>query len=132
MEMVTDYVEIHRHRIDPDRAEIKLEMKGESQGCKIAPMLLIPFIENSFKHGLQGSPRDAFVHIKIEVDSCKFQFQIKNNLGESDALRHNEKKGIGIENTRQRLELLYPGKHSLSIGKKDKSFVVKLALDLND
>ncbi len=42
MEMVTDYVEIHRHRIDPDRAEIKLEMKGESRGCMIAPMLLIP------------------------------------------------------------------------------------------
>ncbi len=132
LEMVTDYVEIHRHRIDPDRAEIKLEMEGESQGCMIAPMLLIPFIENSFKHGLQGSPHDAFVHIHIEVDSCKFLFQIKNNLGESDALRHKEKKGIGIENTRQRLELLYPGKHNLSIGKKDKSFVVKLALDLNE
>ena len=132
MEMITDYVEIHRHRIDPDRAEIKLQMEGESQGCMIAPMLLIPFIENSFKHGLQGAPHDAFVHIHIEVDSCKFQFQIKNNLGESDALGHKEKKGIGIENTRQRLELLYPGKHSLSIGKKDKSFVVKLALDLNE
>ena len=92
--MVTDYVEIHRHRIDPDRAEIKLKMEGESKGCMIASMLLIPFIENSFKHGLQGSPHDAFVHIHIEVDSCKFLFQINNNLGESDALRYGRKGGL--------------------------------------
>ena len=132
MEMVTDYVEIHRHRIDPLRAEIILEIEGESSGCMIAPMLLIPFIENSFKHGLQGSPHHTYVHIHIEVDSCKFRFKIENNLGKTDSIQRREKRGIGIENTRQRLELLYPGKHSLSIGKKDKSFLVKLELDLNE
>jgi len=132
MEMVTDYVEIHQHRIDPAHAEIKLEMVGDPQGCLIAPMLLIPFIENSFKHGLQGSPHGAYAHIRVEVESCKFLFQIENNLGQTDSIQSKEKKGIGIENTRQRLELLYPGKHNLSIGKKDKSFLVKLELDLNE
>jgi hypothetical protein len=132
MEMVNDYIEIHRHRIDPAHAEIKLDMEGDPMGCLIAPMLLIPFIENSFKHGLQGSPHGAYVHIRMEVESCKFLFQIENNLGQTDSIRNKEKKGIGIENTRQRLELLYPGRHSLSIGKRDKSFVVKLELDLNE
>jgi len=132
MEMVTDYVEIHRHRIDPVRAEIKLGFEGETGDCKIAPMLLIPFIENSFKHGLQGSPHDAYVHIHIEISSCRFIFQIKNNLGDTDQAGRKEKKGIGIDNTRQRLELLYPGKHKLAIGKRDGAFAVKLELDLND
>jgi len=132
MDMVTDYVEIHRHRIDPERAEIVLDIKGEPGEGMIAPMLLIPFIENSFKHGLQGSPQNAFVHIRIEMNPDNFLFHIENNLGHTDPISRMEKKGIGIDNTRQRLELLYPGKHKLAIGKKDLTFEVKLELDLNN
>jgi len=132
MEMIGEYVDMHRHRIDPQHAEIKLEIEGETGDCEIAPMLLMPFIENSFKHGIQGSPDRAFVLIHVEISSCRFLFQIKNNLGNTDLLKRGEKKGIGIDNTRQRLELLYPGKHKLAIGKKEKTFEVKLELDLND
>lgn len=132
MEMLKDYVEIHRHRIDPVHAEIKLDMEGDPGGCKIAPMLLIPFIENSFKHGLQGTAHGAYVHIRMQVESCQFLFHIENNLGKADSVRNEKNNGIGIENTRQRLDLLYPGRHSLFIGKKDKSFVVTLELDLNE
>lgn len=132
IEMVTAYVEIHRHRIDPSHAKINLQIEGDAGGCMIAPMLLIPFIENSFKHGLQGSPQGAFVYIHIKLDSCKILFQIKNNLGKIDSIQRREQKGIGIENTRQRLELLYPGRHKLSIGQKEKVFSVKLELELEE
>lgn len=132
LDMVKDYVEIHRHRIDPDRAKIVLDIKGEPGEGKIAPMLLIPFIENSFKHGLQGSPQHAFVHIRIEMNPGNFLFTIENNLGSTDDISQEKKKGIGIDNTRQRLELLYPGRHKLVIGRKDKTFEVKLELDLKD
>ncbi|MEN8230600.1 MAG: histidine kinase [Bacteroidota bacterium] len=132
LDMIKDYVEIHRLRIDPGRAEIVLDIKGESGEAMIAPMLLIPFVENSFKHGLQGSPLHAFVHIHINITPGRFLFHIENNLGNMDPISQEEKKGIGIDNTRQRLELLYQGKYKLAIGSKERTFEVKLELDLND
>jgi hypothetical protein len=132
MEMLHDYMDMHRHRIDPQRAEIKLEIRGEAGDCRIAPMLLIPFVENSFKHGLQGSPGKAFVHIDIQIDNCHFLFRIKNNLGKTDLIGKGDMNGIGIDNTRQRLDLIYPGRHTLSIGRKENTFEVELKLDLNE
>jgi len=132
MEMLADYVDMHQHRIDPRRAEIVLEIKGEAGDCLIAPMLLIPFVENSFKHGLQGSPGRAFVHIHIEIDQGLFLFQITNNLGKTDPIKRGEKNGIGIDNTRQRLELIYPGRHKLTLGIKGNTFEVELELNLNE
>jgi hypothetical protein len=93
LDMVTDYVDIHRHRIDPERAEIVLDIKGDPGEGMIAPMLLIPFIENSFKHGLQGSPQHAFVHIRIEMEQDKFLFFVENNLGKTDPISRVEKRG---------------------------------------
>jgi LytS/YehU family sensor histidine kinase len=132
LEMLRDYVDMHLHRIDPDRAEIVLEIGGEAGDLTIAPMLLIPFVENSFKHGLQASPGRVFVHIHIHIDQGQFHFRIKNNLGKTDPIGKGDKNGIGVENTRQRLELIYPGRHTLTLGKKDHTFEVELKLDLND
>lgn len=132
VEMLRDYVDMHRHRIDKDRAEIVLEIEGEAGNSDIAPMLLIPFVENSFKHGLQASPGKAFVHIHVEIDRGQFLFRIKNNLGITDPVTKGEKNGIGLENTRQRLELIYSGRHALTLGKKGHTFEVELKLDLNE
>lgn len=132
MQMLKDYLDMHRHRIDPQRAEIKLEITGDAGDCRIAPMLLIPFVENSFKHGLQGSTGKTFVHIDIEIDACHFLFRITNNLGATDPIGKGDRNGIGIENTRQRLDLIYPGKHNLSIVRKENTFEVELKLDLNE
>ena len=94
-------------------------------------MLLIPFIENSFKHGLQGEPGGAFVHISLNVGKRVLDFSISNNMGNGDRVALDQRKGIGIENTRQRLELLYPGKHRLKVQRKEKIFSVSLKLELN-
>ncbi|MCK4989355.1 MAG: sensor histidine kinase [Bacteroidales bacterium] len=78
--MIRDYVEMYRYRVDPIRADIKLEVEGEPGDLVIAPMLLIPFIENSFKHGLQGGPGGAFVRIHILIGSGDLEFLIENNM----------------------------------------------------
>lgn len=130
--MIKDYVEMYRHRVDPIRAEIRLKVEGNPGDKEIAPMLLIPFIENSFKHGLQGVPGRAFVHIGIRIGPGNLEFRIENNLGETSPLSLENKGGIGIENTKQRLELLYLGKHELEIKKKEGVFRVRLQLDLNN
>ncbi|RLD25962.1 MAG: hypothetical protein DRI70_06315 [Bacteroidetes bacterium] len=130
--MIEDYVEMYRQRVDPIRAEIKMEVIGTVGEKVIAPMLLIPFIENSFKHGLQSGPGGTFVHIFIDLGSENLTFSVKNSLGETDSPSMEKRKGIGMENTKQRLQLLYPGKHKLFIGKEDGTFQVNLQLELTD
>jgi sensor histidine kinase YesM len=128
--MIRDYVEMYRYRVDPIRADIQMNVEGEPGELQIAPMLLIPFVENSFKHGLRGGSGGAFIRIAIRIEEGAMHFSIENNLGDSDPVELENRKGIGIENTKQRLELLYPGKYKLEIGKNDKIFRVKLYLKL--
>jgi len=128
--MIIDYVEMYRHRVDPIRADIRLEMEGDTNEKEIAPMLFIPFIENSFKHGLQGGASEAFVHIQINIEPRHLRFLIRNSMGGSDLVDLENRKGIGINNTKQRLELLYPGKHTLSINKEEGTFEVNLQIEL--
>jgi sensor histidine kinase YesM len=129
--LVTDYVEMYRFRVDPVRAEILLEVSGDPDDLFIAPMLLIPFIENSFKHGLSGGEKSAFIHIRLKIDAGRLEFEAVNSMGEPDPLDPDRRKGIGIENTRQRLELLYPGRHSLMISREENRFGVNLKIQLN-
>ena len=128
--LITDYVEMYRYRVDPVRADIKLNIHGDTEDLRIAPMLLIPFIENSFKHGLQLNPGEAFVHISMRLENSFLEFNLRNNNGRSNSVDLEKRKGIGIENTRQRLELLYPGKHDLKILNEDDTFTVILKLEL--
>jgi sensor histidine kinase YesM len=128
--MIRSYVDMYRHRVDPERTEIKLVVNGDPRELLIAPMLLIPFIENSFKHGLLGGQDKSFVDIHMEISGDKLQFSIRNSCGESERLELKQQKGIGIENTRQRLELLYSGQHRIDIESLDDTFMVNLSLEL--
>ncbi len=129
--MISDYVEMYRYRVDPERTDIRLDVQGEPEEWRIAPMLLIPFIENCFKHGLQAGPGSAFVHIQLHIFNNILEFGSSNNKGVTHVPDMDKRKGIGIENTRQRLELLYPGKHALTILEEDEIFTVHLKLELN-
>jgi len=128
--MIKDYVGMYRHRVDPGRIKITLEVKGDPGELQIAPMLLIPFIENSFKHGLLGNQDSGFVDIHLDISTDKLQFRVCNSCGGSDPLELESKGGIGIQNTRQRLDLLYPGKHKLDIETGENTFTVYLSLEL--
>jgi len=127
--MIRDYVEMYRYRLDPDRARIGFRVEGDPGEMLIAPMLFLPFIENSFKHGLQGGQKKAYVDISFTIDQDLLRFKIGNNLGNTDPLRWEKQGGIGIDNTRQRLELLYPGKHRLRIHREDDQFHVSLDIE---
>lgn len=128
--MIKDYVDMYRHRVDPEHTKILLEVKGEADDLEIAPMLLLPFIENAFKHGLRGNAEQSKVHISLDLSGAKLQFGVHNSHGTDDEVDLDPKKGIGIENTRQRLDLLYPGKHKLEIEEKADTFTVTLTLEL--
>ncbi len=95
----------------------------------IAPMLLIPFIENGFKHSRIEDTENGWIHIKLETSRTKIDFHMENSLPQ---LEYSKDKtgGIGIENARRRLELLYPGNYKLEIEKKETVFVVSLHINL--
>ena len=131
LEVVRDYVGMYRHRVDPVRAGIRLDISGEPGKLKIAPMLFLPFIENSFKHGLQGAEKEAFVHIDFRIRENFLTFTIENNQGESNLMENSAFSGIGIKNTKQRLAILYPGKHVLDIDNIGKTFNVTLQIELH-
>jgi hypothetical protein len=128
--IIRDYVNMYRHRVDPDHTQITLEVEGDPEDLWIAPMLLIPFIENSFKHGIQGSQKKSFINIRLEVSGNNLQFMVHNSRGDMDQDGPEQNRGIGIENTRQRLELLYPGSHKLGIEALDDTFTVNLSIEL--
>jgi hypothetical protein len=128
IQMITDYVEMYRFRVDPQKVLITLEMEGETGNLFIAPMLLVPFVENAFKHGLRGGPEPATISIALTVQPGHLRFMVKNSPGNAGPGDLDQKKGIGIENTRQRLALLYPGRHSLSISRTPDLFSVTLQL----
>ena len=128
--IIRDYVEMYRHRTDPDHADIRMKINGDPGDLLIAPMLMIPFIENSFKHGLLGGQEKSFVDIHIEISGNMLLFMIRNSAGNSHRLEPEQQKGIGIHNTRQRLQLLYPGKHKLDINAGEDSYEVKLSIEL--
>ncbi len=130
VEMVKNYIELQNLRsVEPDR--IKLEIKGEIKGKKIAPLLFLPFVENSFKHGIKGGRNDSYVRIKIETSGKSLFFSIENNKGENVEIADSKYKGIGIENVKKRLELVYPGKHSLKVSDGDEKFEVNLQIQMS-
>jgi two-component system LytT family sensor kinase len=128
--IITDYINMYRHRTDPDQTNIRLEVRGDPEGLLIAPMLLIPFIENSFKHGILEGEQRSLIEVLVEISGDTLHFRIENRCGSSPRPDLDKPSGIGIHNTRQRLQLLYPGGHRLDIESKPDTFTVNLSLDL--
>lgn len=120
-----DYIALEKIRFH-DTLKINFQKRGNKEGTLIAPMLLIPFVENSFKH---GSIIDGFLTIDISVETTKGKllFQVENSI-----IEHEKKTaGIGLENIRKRLEMLYPNAHSLEIVQENNQFKVLLEININ-
>lgn len=130
IEMVKNYIELQNLRTN-EKDKITLDILGDVNGKRIAPLLFLPFVENSFKHGLKGGAINVFVRIKIEISSRMMNFEIENSKGETVEIVDDKYKGIGIENVKKRLELIYPGTHNLKISDNENTFKVLLQVELN-
>ncbi|MEN8126145.1 MAG: histidine kinase [Bacteroidota bacterium] len=121
---IKEYIELEKIRFQ-DTLKVSFSVNDIPDEKQIAPMLLIPFIENAFKH---GSLIDGFLNVDIKVNLIEdqLQFSIKNSIL-SDDLKHG-KAGIGLENIKKRLNLLYNNNHKLEINNSDKWFIVNLTI----
>lgn len=124
---ISNFIELQKIRLDKS---VKLEYIGMENIplLQIAPMLLIPFIENAFKHGV-NSEQKSQIRIEIKMDNTEFQLKVVNNKVnvQKDI---SEGPGLGIKNTKHRLELIYPSKHLLVITENEKEFFVSLYINL--
>jgi len=123
-----NYVELEKLRLD-DKHKISLTANGDFSGYQIAPMLLIPFLENSFKHGLNSSSTGGYIKIVAEIEEDVFRLSIENSK-QSETADAEPRQGMGLANVTRRLEMLYPGRHTLNIENRDNSFSVKLRVQL--
>ena len=127
IELLKNYIDLQQLRFGED-VTVRLEIKNECPGCFIEPLLLIPFIENAFKHGI-GMVKDPFISIQINVKAQQLFFKIANNYN-SNNLSKDKSSGIGMVNVKNRLELLYKGKYKLHITDEEGIYAAQLNLIL--
>ena len=127
--VVNDYIALQKIR-SGEQLSVQINKDGEVSEQKIAPLLLITFLENAFKHGAKGSSENTFIRLDIKVERDKLNFVVENNKGIIDEVNIGEYNGLGLENVKRQLELLYPGKHELNIKDQQDRFTVALQLSL--
>ncbi len=130
MEQLALYIELQKMRLD-ENISVESRMENISAPLMIAPMLLNPFVENAFKHGV-SLQADSWINITLTHDKQTLYFKVHNSLHknreEIDTERNNH--GIGLENVKRRLTLLYPNKHTLFIQQSAQDFFVSLTLNV--
>ncbi|WP_461790348.1 sensor histidine kinase [Pedobacter sp.] len=110
------------------RSYTNFKLEGNIEGKKIAPLILINFIENAFKHGVFKNP-DEPIQVLIKIEGQAFRLHVSNKI---NTAKKDKTGGIGLVNVQRRLELIYPNKHELLISQQNHNFTVDLKIDLYD
>lgn len=121
-----NYVELQKIRFEED-VEIRMRIEGETAGQLIEPMLMIPFVENAFKHGV-GLVANPQIEIALKFNENEMHFTVRNKITPDTQADKDNNSGIGLQNVRRRLELLYPEAHRLELSRTDEWFVAELWL----
>lgn len=130
LEYLINYVEIEKLRFGT-RANIEMNFKGEVANQLIEPMLLIPFVENAFKHGLGKTNGPGFIEIESELTDNTFFFSVTNNVNASNEVYTDKQPGgIGLSNVVNRLNILYPERYQLNQIESGKNYQVQLKIQL--
>ncbi|QEC79827.1 sensor histidine kinase [Mucilaginibacter ginsenosidivorax] len=131
IEYLNNYVELERIRLSGN-SDIELTFEGDTAERYIAPLLMIVFIENAFKHFSAAKGEKSFVHIRLAVNGDELHLKVQNSVdpGFAPILSAKRKGGLGLENARQRLNLIYPGQYQLKINKNQDIFETNLIVEL--
>lgn len=113
-----------------ERLDLKFEKEGDLSGFKIAPLMLIPFLENCFKHLSTYTDRPNIVQINIKRDGKLLEAKFFNTCEDKNVLKEQEVGGIGLNNIKRRLELVYPKQHELNIRHDQEGYFVHLKIKL--
>jgi sensor histidine kinase YesM len=126
--ILRDYFELERIRYG-NSIDMQFEIAGDYYGKVITPLLMIPFVENSFKHGTSRILREPWIKLFIQADDEVVHFSLTNSKPAEEAPKG--KKGIGLCNVKKRLELLYPAEHLLVIESTTNTFTVNMQIPIS-
>jgi sensor histidine kinase YesM len=129
IEHLDNYLALEQLRLKNEKF-LNYSILGNYKGIKIAPMIMIPFVENAFKHSVDSSIEDG-IKIKINIESHKLHFICENRVDKLE-IDKDEVHGIGLETVKKRLDLIYKNKHKLSINSENSVFKVNLEIELNN
>jgi len=121
LEFIHNYIELEKLRFE-DFIDVQLTIDNQCDTCKIVPLLLIPFVENAFKHGGSRGRNKRYIFVDIFVNNREIRCIVKNSIDQTTILPNSKESGIGIENVKKRLELLYQNRHTLYITNNQPEF----------
>jgi sensor histidine kinase YesM len=129
LEFLQNYIDLETIRLGK-KAKVISDFQGDFSAKIISPLLLIPFIENCFKHGIGVNTKENKIEIVVRLKDDILNLRTRNNLAPQRINPSARKSGTGIENVKKRLELLYPRKHKLTIDNDKKEFKVDLSINI--
>lgn len=127
LEFLRKYIELQQIRSNPG-VNITTEITGDPVGIRVAPLIFLPFLENSFKHGIKGDTAGGYVRCLIGIGKDDIHFRLTNNKGMKEYPGDEKGSGFGLENVRRRLDLQYGNHYTLVIAENDEEFSVSLTL----
>ena len=128
VEYLQNYIDLQRLRIS-DSVIINFTIEGNIEGKMVEPMLLIPFVENAFKHGVSYL-EESQIDIRLKIDNNDLQFRVENNRIKKNDDPVQLESGIGLKNVLRRLDLLYPWTHTIDIEENTAKYIVNLDISL--
>jgi len=128
VEYLQNYIDLQRLRIS-DSVNINFTIEGNINGKMVEPMLLIPFVENAFKHGVSYLD-ESNIDIHLKIDQEVLHFRVENNRIKKNNDPVQQESGIGLKNVLRRLDLLYPGTHIINIEETTAKYIVNLYISL--
>ncbi len=126
IDFTKNYIELQQMRLT-DKVTVVFNTIGISEDLQIAPLLFIPFVENAFKYGV-STKEPTTINIQIHATNNQIAFHATNTVA-TNISTHLDSTGIGINNAKRRLALLYPGMHELNISNKDNTYLVSLHIN---
>ena len=130
IDMLENFIDLQKLRINSSLINnIEFVVNGDIKKKQIPPMLLISFVENAFKHGYSIN-NDFYVRIELLVKDNKLNFTVDNSVNKTRESNNMDSSGIGLENVRKRLDLLYKDEYLLEINEKDNKHYSSLIIPL--
>jgi sensor histidine kinase YesM len=129
LEYTKNYIEVEKLRYG-NRLKVSLNESGDLKDKSIAPLLMLPFVENAFKHGLCEDAEEVWLTIDVKLKQDTLYLKVRNSVDELSCDEGPLQFGVGLQNIKRRLELLYPGRYSLDITKDLNYFEVDLKIKM--
>ena len=126
IKILQDYIALEQLRFDADRLRVDVQIKTDNPQQPITPLLLLPLVENAFKHGASEHRSEAWVRLGLDLENGNLRLMLANSR---DPNQVPNPAGIGLENVRRQLELVYPGRHQLEVRDANTTFEVRLGID---